>query len=76
MGLIWYQTKDLERLELRGYILIPTEVCARRYECSAPFGERGTVVQNYGAEPYNCISGGFNPFRMTQNHGSALFGER
>jgi len=32
MGQIWYQKKDLEKLELHGYILAVTKACARRYE--------------------------------------------
>jgi len=30
LGQIWYQKKDLETLEQRGYILALTEVCARK----------------------------------------------
>ena len=32
IGQIWYQKKELEKLELRRYILALTEVCARRYK--------------------------------------------
>ena len=40
MGRIWYQKKDLEKLELRRYIGALTEVCALKYErfsCFPPF---------------------------------------
>ena len=31
MGQIWYQKKDLEKLELRGKVIVSTDACARSY---------------------------------------------
>jgi len=37
MGQIWYQKKDLEKLELRGWVPTLTSARPQIYECFSPY---------------------------------------
>ena len=59
LGQIWYKKKDLEKLEVRGWVLKSTETCVQRYlqiTCfSAPFSHSNLfeTIPN-GAEQFLC----------------------